>query len=233
MDRSRDPNVDRSDMPLTSTTNEIGFHTDIGDIVSNLMIQPAANGGVSYFASGTQVYNDLASKRPDIIHRLTGNWSYDIFPSETGQKPALERPLLYNSGVHATMLCFRQPFVTSAPNNLRQGNLPEISSAQKEALDAIHYTASDKAIALNLVRGDLIFVNNLLVLHARGGYTDQGMPRHVQRLIVRDPIENWRVPVGLRDIWGMIFGNPDHEWKNEVFNLDDLRGQRALWKLNG
>jgi len=132
-----------------------------------------------------------------------------------GPKPALDRPLLYNSGVHATMLCFRQPFVTSAPSYLRQGGLPEISSAQKEALDAIHYTAREKAVALNLNRGD------------------QGKPRHVQRLIVRDPSESWRLPSKLADIWGMIFGDPNNEWKNEVFNLDDLRDQKALWKLNG
>jgi len=131
------------------------------------------------------------------------------------------------------MLCFRQPFVTSAPSYLRQGGLPEISSAQKEALDAIHYTAREKAVALNLNRGDLVFVNNLLVLHARDGYTDQGKPRHVQRLIVRDPSESWRLPSKLADIWGMIFGDPNNEWKNEVFNLDDLRDQKALWKLNG
>jgi len=144
-------------------------------------------------------------------------------------KPALDRPLLYISGVHPTLLCFRQPFVTSGPNNLRQGNLPEISLAQKEALDTIHYTALEKAVSVDLKRGDLIFVNNFLVLHARGSYTDQGRPRHVQRLILREPGESWRVPSALEDIWGAIFRNTGHE----VFNLDEPTDQRPLWKLNG
>ncbi|KAH0555780.1 hypothetical protein GP486_006276 [Trichoglossum hirsutum] len=148
-------------------------------------------------------------------------------------KPSINRPLLYNSGTYATLLCFRRPFVTTPPYNRRQGNLYPISPVQKEALDTVHYTAHSLRFAIKLDRGDISFTNNLRVLHARESFRDAWPPRHIQRLIVREPSERYKLPVGLTDIWRQLFGDGDPEKpKNESFRPENAAGD-PLFRLNG
>ena len=54
----------------------------------------------------------------------------------------------------------------------RSSNIPPITEAQAEALDALHYTAEKFAIALGFRQGDIQFANNLSIFHARGGFKD-------------------------------------------------------------
>ena len=54
----------------------------------------------------------------------------------------------------------------------RSFNIPPITEAQAEALDALHYTAEKFAIALDFKQGDIQFANNLSIFHARGGFKD-------------------------------------------------------------
>lgn len=48
----------------SNTTDKQVFHTDAGDIVSLLCLQPAMERGESYIASNWLVYNILAKERP-------------------------------------------------------------------------------------------------------------------------------------------------------------------------
>ena len=59
------------------TTAEQPFHTDVGDVVSLMVLQTAAEGGISMLSSGGRVYNELASTRPDIIRTLSEPWPLD------------------------------------------------------------------------------------------------------------------------------------------------------------
>lgn len=54
----------------------------------------------------------------------------------------------------------------------RSANIPPLSEAQAEALDAVHFTAEKHAISLDFHKGDIQFANNLSILHARGAFTD-------------------------------------------------------------
>jgi hypothetical protein len=91
------------------------------------------------------------------------------------------------------------------------------------------------AFAIRFERGDISFTNNLRVLHARESFRDYpGLPqRHVQRLIVRQPSEVYRLPEGLRDIWQKIYGEGDpSQPKTEAFRPEPTAGD-PLWKMNG
>ena len=59
------------------TTEIQPFHTDVGDLVSLIALQTAAEGGTSRLSSGGRVYNELASTRPDIIRTLSEPWPLD------------------------------------------------------------------------------------------------------------------------------------------------------------
>ncbi len=54
----------------------------------------------------------------------------------------------------------------------RSSNIPPITEAQAEALDALHYTAEKYAVALDFRQGDIQYVNNLSIFHARAGFQD-------------------------------------------------------------
>lgn len=54
----------------------------------------------------------------------------------------------------------------------RSADIPAITEAQAEALDALHYTAEKYAVALDFKKGDVQFVNNLSIFHARGDFRD-------------------------------------------------------------
>lgn len=60
------------------TTDKQVFHTDSGDTVSLFALETAVEGGASKLASAWRVYNELASKRPDLIHALSEPWNMEM-----------------------------------------------------------------------------------------------------------------------------------------------------------
>ena len=56
------------------TTDKQVFHTDAGDVIALLCLEPAAEGGESKLSSSWKVYNELAESRPDLIRTLAEPW---------------------------------------------------------------------------------------------------------------------------------------------------------------
>lgn len=54
----------------------------------------------------------------------------------------------------------------------RSSDIPPITEAQAEALDALHFTAEKYAAHLDFHQGDIQYANNLSIFHARGGFRD-------------------------------------------------------------
>lgn len=54
----------------------------------------------------------------------------------------------------------------------RSEGIPPITEAQAEALDALHFLAERFSLTLDFQRGDIQFVNNLSIFHARDGFID-------------------------------------------------------------
>jgi hypothetical protein len=69
----------------------------------------------------------------------------------------------------------------------RSANIPAITEAQAEALDALHYAAEKHAVALEFKAGDIQFVNNLSIFHARGGFKDSEEKQYVTSPL---PVDN-------------------------------------------
>jgi alpha-ketoglutarate-dependent taurine dioxygenase len=54
----------------------------------------------------------------------------------------------------------------------RSPDIPPITEAQAEALDALHFLAERFALTLDFREGDIQYVNNLSIFHARDGFRD-------------------------------------------------------------
>ena len=69
----------------------------------------------------------------------------------------------------------------------RSPNIPPITEAQAEALDALHFLADQFHVGLDFGQGDIQYVNNLSIFHARDGFKDTRDRQYVSLLNDRDP----------------------------------------------
>ncbi|EFY88824.1 TfdA family oxidoreductase, putative [Metarhizium acridum CQMa 102] len=205
------------------TTEKQVFHTDAGDVIALFALAAAAEGGESFLSSSWTVYNELAATRPDLIRTLAEPWDVDGF-GKTGPPGYLSRPLLYyqpaeNNHPERVVIQYARRSFTGYWGLPRSANIPAITEAQAEALDAVHFTAEKHALALEFRPGDIQFVNNLSIFHARGGFRDSPeKQRHLIRLWLRDEELHWDTPAALQSTLDRVYGNVTAE--NQVFPLE-------------
>ncbi|KAI1490998.1 TfdA family taurine catabolism dioxygenase TauD [Biscogniauxia mediterranea] len=191
------------------TTDKQVFHTDSGDIVSLFALGTAAAGGKSRIASTWRVYNEIAATRPDLIHTLSQDWPMEIFGK--GPNQYRWRPLLHHYAATATapervaLQYARRSFVGFGALP-RSAGIPAISEAQAEALDTLHFLGERFSLDTDFQKGDVQYVNNLALFHARDGFADTPeTQRHLLRLWLRDPENAWETPEVLRWRWAELY----------------------------
>lgn len=92
-------------------------------------------------------------------------------------RPYTLRPLLYHQpATEATpervLIQYARRYFTGFLAQPRSKVIPPISEAQAEALDTLHFLAEEHRASLGFQKGDIQYVNNLSIFHARNGFTD-------------------------------------------------------------
>jgi hypothetical protein len=92
-------------------------------------------------------------------------------------RPYTLRPLLYHQPATDTapervLIQYARRYFTGFLAQPRSKDIPPISEAQAEALDALHFLAEEHSAALDFQKGDVQYVNNLSIFHARNGFID-------------------------------------------------------------
>ncbi|CAG8090782.1 unnamed protein product [Penicillium olsonii] len=200
---------------------EVVYHTDVGDIVSLFVLSEPLSGGESLLASTWTVYNALAETRPDLIRVLAEDW-----PIPSAREPGLitRRPLLFyqpasNTAPERVILQFSRRSFSGFGAFTRENSL---SAIQVEALDAIHFLAEKFHVAMKLEKGDMQFVNNLSMIHARNSYADDSENRrHLLRLWLRDPQNQWTTPDPLYNRSNRIYDQRLRKGP-QIFPLDPI-----------
>ena len=187
------------------------FHADDCDIVGLLCLARAEEGGESDIASVHRVWNILQAERPDIAELFTQPVWYMDRKGETsvGQKEYIRAPIIYLEPHDPTkpdreqrVYCKWDPYyVRSLTRFSDKGIIPPLSPLQLEAIDILEETCNRVKLHMVLEVGDLQFVSNSHVLHARTAYRDHapdsGMPRrHLMRLWLATSEDEggWRLP---------------------------------------
>ncbi|KDR81867.1 hypothetical protein GALMADRAFT_59372 [Galerina marginata CBS 339.88] len=191
------------------TTDKQVFHTDVGDLIGLMALEVAAEGGTSRISSAGRVYNALASTRPDLVHTLSEPWPLDSFGGDPGYTT---RPVLYfepeegkDAPGHVIIQYSRRHF-TGYGKQIRSPNIPPITEAQAEALDAVHFLAEEYSLGLNFQKGDIQYINSLGLLHARDAFKDnEEHTRHLLRLWLRNDELAWKTPKPLQPIWQRLY----------------------------
>ena len=92
------------------------------------------------------------------------------------------------------------------------------------------------AVTLPVVKGDMLFVNDMALMHARTGFDEGGMTqkRHLVKMYLRDPDKGWEIPSSLEKEWKTTYSpNRPDGTKHETWHLIHEAGLEELTSLNG
>lgn len=160
------------------------FHTDSCDIVGLLCLQPAKRGGQSCIASSTSIYNEMLRCRPDLVRVLEQPFHVDRKGEiPEGKGPTYELAVFHHCGGHLTTV-YARDFIQAAQ---RFDHVPRLTDTQIEAMDMLDNLAAsdDFRLDMDFQPGDIQFLHNHQILHARTAYEDHPEPerkRHLLRL---------------------------------------------------
>lgn len=179
------------------------FHQDDSDIVGLLCIARALEGGESDIVSSHHVYNVLQKENPDVLETLTQPiWYFDRKGEvSAGQEPYIRTSVFYmEAGETGRVYSKWDPyFVRSLSRFSDAGVIPPLSPAQVKAAQVLEDTCLRLSLHMILEVGDIQFLTNTHVFHARTEYKDHAPPlprRHLMRLWLAVP-ENeggWKLP---------------------------------------
>lgn len=86
------------------------------------------------------------------------------------------------------------------PNTARDTELPPLSPLQIEALDAVQRISEKHQVALSFQPGDMTFINNWAILHAREAFRDDLVTqRYLVRMWLKNDTLAWKLPHPLQE----------------------------------
>lgn len=186
-DLGNDPN-DPSTRIYTTTHRHL-FHTDSCDVAALLCLHPAKTGGASAIASSTAIYNEVARQRPDLAQVLAQPFVVDRKGEiPAGKGPTYPMPICHHFGGYMTVM-YSRDFIQVAQ---QRPETPRLMPEQIEAMDLVDALASSDEFRLEMDfrPGDVQFLHNHQILHARTSYEDHPedhRKRHLLRLWLSVP----------------------------------------------
>ncbi len=174
----------------TARGNELGgmalpFHCDGSDLVGLLCLTNGISGGLSAVASSVRIHNVLVEERPDLAEVLFDPYPYDF----RGEQPPGGRAF------------YELPVFTEWDDRLFVRCIPPYILASQRVVEP----ADDPAghVRMELLPGDIQFINNLHVLHGRTASEDDrnaGAIRHLKRLWLETTVLPSRPPHFARNV---------------------------------
>ena len=160
------------------------FHTDSTDIVGLLCLQPARSGGQSSICSSSTIYHEIAERRPDLLKVLCQRFHIDRKGEiPQGEDETYEMAVFYPDEERVTCI-YARDFIDAAQ---RHSHVAPLTTEQVDALNLMDELAAsgDLRLDIDFLPGDIQFLHNHQILHARTSYEDWPEPerrRHLLRL---------------------------------------------------
>lgn len=169
------------------STAHLDFHNDGTNTVTLLCTETAAEGGQSKLLSAAAVYNAVVREHPEflpLLHRGFYHHRRDQRLAGEAAVTAYRSPVFgfFNGLLHAAY--------TDSSIRFCESEGVTFTAEETAALDFVKSVTQREALHVTmwLEKGDIQFVNNYLVLHARTAYTDgPGHRRRLLRLWLDDP----------------------------------------------
>lgn len=175
---------------LYKTRAELAFHTDGADIIGLLCLRGAKSGGVSRVCSSVEVYNQVVARRPELSPLLEQEFHHHAHGQLGPDGPKTFRyPIVSREGGIFRMMLLTW-YIRNAAEDFPE--LAALSDSEQSLLDLLEWLPFEPGIALdmNFQEGDMQFLKNSVVLHARTDYEDWDSAeekRHLLRLWLNVP----------------------------------------------
>ncbi|KAK0727492.1 hypothetical protein B0T26DRAFT_639563 [Lasiosphaeria miniovina] len=192
------------------TTTGLAWHTDMSVNILGLHVRAMAeSGGDTFVASASTIFKELESSYPQSLKALQqSDWPIQI----SGSPPRyILAPLLqvYNGAVVVSVDPGRLGLHPVTAEAGLGSFIPDLTLSQRKALSILSELASKHRLRLDTKPGDMVFINNLGLLHARDAYVDHktGPRRHLVRLWLCNSKLAWDLPESMRAPWDAAFGD--------------------------
>ncbi|MEH6753550.1 MAG: TauD/TfdA family dioxygenase [Alphaproteobacteria bacterium] len=167
------------------TKNRLDFHCDQlpVDLLGLFCLRGAKSGGASYLVSAPAVHNVMFEERPDLLDVLYAPFHVDWRGDHPeGEQPWYDVPMLTAHDGRIAARVTNRSFMESVS---RYGEELALSDAQREALDVFQEISNREELRLQMEfqEGDMQFINNHSILHARQAYEDYDEPDRKRRLL--------------------------------------------------
>lgn len=167
------------------TKNRLDFHCDQlpVDLLGLFCLRTAKSGGASYLVSAPAVHNVMFAERPDLLNVLYQPFHVDWRGDHPeGEQPWYDVPMLTAHNGRIAARVTNRSFMESVS---RYGDGLTLSAMQTEALDVFQEISNreDLRLEMDFQEGDMQFINNHSILHARQAYEDHDEPDRKRRLL--------------------------------------------------
>lgn len=174
------------------TNSRMDFHADQlpVDILGLFCLRTAKTGGQSFLVSALTIHNVLLEERPDVLETLYQPFNLDWRgENPEGEKPWYACPMFSSCDGKVSTRVTSRVFFESVT---RWGEELAMTDKQREALDVLQDVAErpELRLAMEFKEGDMQFINNHTMLHARSEYEDHDDPklrRHLLRMWIAAP----------------------------------------------
>ena len=170
-------------------SRELTPHTDRADHIGMLCIRPAISGGCSRYASAITIHNIMLEERPDLLSHLYDGYFLHRFGEQPPGEPPIttERIPVFSVAENVPSTIFIRGYIDLA---VEEGHV-SLTASELEALDYFEELSNRPDIRIDIMMepGELLFVNNCLILHSRTAFDDSDDPafrRHLLRLWLRE-----------------------------------------------
>ena len=166
------------------TTGPLRFHSDRCDVVSLLCAQSAASGGESQIVSAIAIHDAMAERRPDLLAELYKDLPRSRLGEEMNGAGAyyLLPVFALEQGLFTTH--YSRTYV-EAGQKLK--HVPRVTDKQWEALDLLQELGYELCLQHKFEPGDIQFLNNHILYHARSAYEDDEQQRLLYRIWLSMP----------------------------------------------
>lgn len=169
---------------LYETGAPLEYHTDGPDIVGLLCLCGAKSGGESVIASSMAVYNTMLSECPELIGLLYKDYPHDLRDQHPPGTPPVRRWPIYDYWEGNLSCRFVPSRIWDAP---KRDGVEALSDVEDQAIRTMVEIASRPThmVDMEFQPGDMQFLQNSVVIHARREYEDYPEAerrRHLLRL---------------------------------------------------
>jgi hypothetical protein len=169
----------------------IEVHMDPVDVTGLMCLRPAKRGGATPLMSSFAVRGTIAAERPDLLAVLMRGFHYGSEVVRMAGEPPVtpHRIAMFGHAQGGAPDCFYLPAAVRTPDG---GPREALCAEEREAMAFVQEVASrpEMHIPMRFEPGEIQFVNNRVILHARTDYEDwpePGRKRHLLRLWLMVP----------------------------------------------